>query len=457
MSSPASTAHPGAPRLRRTLTLWNLIVYGIVIVQPIAPMGIFGGIANKAHGHVVTTILIAMVAMMFTAVSYGKMARAYPSAGSAYTYVGSELSPLLGYLTGWSMVMDYLLNPLICIILCSDLAQNVLPQIPRAVWAVFFAASFTLLNLRGVKTSAKLNNWMVAGMTVVVVVFLIAAARYIFGMEPKISGFYVRPFFDRGTFSSVRVFQGTSLAVLTYIGFDGISTLSEEVENPRRNILLATVLVCLVTGILSSLEVYAAQLISPWIRALVNPDTAYVDVAGRVGGLRMFHLLNLTLLVANIGSGMGAQLGAARLLYGMGRGNALPKSFFGKVDERSGVPANNVILIGALALGGTFLMSYELGAELLNFGAFIAFMGVNLAAFVRYFLRERQNGASGIIANLICPWAGFVICAFIWWNLATTTKIFGAIWLTVGVVYGAIKTRGFKSELVSFEAPTATQ
>ncbi len=453
MSSVDFVAPGAAPHLRRTLNLWNLIVYGIILIQPIAPMGIYGGIANKAHGHVVTTLLIAMFAMMFTALSYGKMARAYPSAGSAYTYVGSELNPFLGYLTGWSMVMDYLLNPLICIILCSDLSQNIVPEIPHLLWAIFYAALFTLLNLRGVKTSATVNNWMVAGMSVVVAVFLFVAVRYVLGMGPKLPGFYTRPFFDSATFHSTWVFQGTSLAVLTYIGFDGISTLSEEVENPRRNILLATVLVCLFIGLLSAVEVYLAQLIAPWTAPLLKPDTAYVDVAGKVGGLRMFHLLNLTLLVANIGSGMGTQMGAARLLYGMGRGNALPRSFFGKVDARSGVPANNVLLIGALALGGSFLMSYEMGAELLNFGAFIAFMGVNLAAFVRYFLREGDRNLSSVIFNLICPWAGFIICAFIWWNLAPVTKIFGALWLAAGVAYGAVRTRGFRKELVSFDVP----
>jgi amino acid transporter len=453
MSTATSPASSRGPHLRRSLTLWNLIIYGIIIIQPIAPMGIYGGIANKAHGHVITTILIAMVAMMFTALSYGKMARAYPSAGSAYTYVGSEISPVLGYLTGWSMVMDYMINPLICIIICSDLTHMAFPVLPKAVLAVFFAAMFTFLNLRGVKTSAKLNNWLAAGMGVVVVVFLAAAVRYIFGMEPKIPGFFTRPLYDPQNFSSTAVFQGTSLAVLTYIGFDGISTLSEEVENPRRNILLATVLVCLVTGVLSSVEVYAAQLVSPWTGTIAQPDTAFVHVAELVGGLRMFHLLSITLLAANIGSGMGAQLGAARLLYGMGRGNALPKSFFGAVDAKSGVPANNVLLIGALALAGAFLMTYEMGAELLNFGAFIAFMGVNLAAFTRYFLRDREKGISSIIFNLICPLAGFAICAFIWWNLAHRTKIVGALWLLVGVAYGAVKTRGFRKELVSFETP----
>ncbi len=154
MSSAASQAPNGGAHLRRTLTLWNLIIYGVIIIQPIAPMGIYGGIANKAQGHVVTTILIAMVAMLFTALSYGKMARVYPSAGSAYTYVGSELHPVLGYLTGWSMVMDYLLNPLICIIICSDLSRNLVPQIPQAMWAVFFGAMFTFMNLRGVQTSS---------------------------------------------------------------------------------------------------------------------------------------------------------------------------------------------------------------------------------------------------------------------------------------------------------------
>src|SRR3954447_20208194 len=156
-STPANGTS-SAPTLRRTLGLWDLIIIGIVIIQPIAPMGIYGVISNKAGGHVVTTILIAMVAMLLTAISYGRMARAYPSAGSAYTYVGREIHPGLGYLTGWAMVMDYILNPLICTIICSKLTQNILPELPYWVLAVFFAVMFSGLNLRGVKTSARIND-----------------------------------------------------------------------------------------------------------------------------------------------------------------------------------------------------------------------------------------------------------------------------------------------------------
>ena len=144
-------------RLKRSLTLWHLIIIGIVIVQPIAPMGVYGVISNRAGGHVITTILIAMVAMLFTAISYGRMARAYPSAGSAYTYVGKEIHSGLGFVTGWSMAMDYMLNPIICTIWCSKAAMNLVPEIPYPFWAVFFALLFTALNLRGIRATARTN------------------------------------------------------------------------------------------------------------------------------------------------------------------------------------------------------------------------------------------------------------------------------------------------------------
>ena len=451
VADPQSSTPASSPaQLRRALSLWNLVIIGIVIIQPIAPMGIYGAINNEARGHVVTTILIAMVAMLFTAISYGKMARAYPSAGSAYTYVGREIHPALGYVTGWAMVMDYILNPLICTVICSELARNVLPEVPYAAFAIVFAALFTALNLRAIQTSARINEALAAGMTIVVVIFFVFVVRMLWGMHELGAGFFARPFYDPRTFSFNGVFRGTSIAVLTYIGFDGISAFSEEAENPRRNILLATVLVCVITGVLSGLEVYAAQLVwgdKPFPADQV--ESAFPIVARQVGGFFLFHLLNFTILIANIGSGMGAQLAAARLLYGMGRSDALPRGFFGVIDPRGQIPMNNVLLVGAIALTGAFFISYERGVELLNFGAFIAFMGVNAAAFMRYFLRAREKRWT----NLIVPLAGFAICFFIWLHLSTIAKVAGSGWLTVGIVYGAVRTRGFRSSLVNFDMP----
>jgi putrescine importer len=437
-----------APRLRRTLGLWDLVFYGIVLVQPVAPMGIFGVVSQEARGHVITTILIGMVAMLLTALSYGRMARAYPSAGSAFTYVGQELHPALGYVTGWSMVMDYVLNPMICTIYCSKVAMTFLPAVPYTAWVAFFAMLFTVLNLRGIKSSARTSEMLAAGMFVVVVLFLGAAIRYIAAADPGRSEL-LRPFYDPATFSLPAVLTGASVACLTYIGFDGISTLSEEVENPRRNILLATVLTCLITGVLASLLVYSAQLVWGNWTGFPDVDTAFVHVAGKAGGAWLFAIVSVTLLVANLGSGTGAHLGAARLLYGMGRSEALPRRFFGAIDPVHRIPRNNVLLVGVLAFIGGITLTYQLGAELLNFGAFIAFMGVNLAAFTRYWVR----GSDRRVTDFVLPLLGFSVCFYLWISLRWPAKVAGGLWLGAGVLYGLIRTRGFSRKMVSFELP----
>lgn len=448
MATPSATTSSSGPRLRRALTLWDLILYGVIVIQPVAPMSVFGVLSNRGRGHVVTTILIAMMAMLFTAISYGRMARAYPSAGSAFTYVGQEINPALGYVTGWSMVMDYMLNPMICIIWCSQQAHVFAPGIPYWGWAIFFACVFTGLNIQGVKTSARVNAGLAAAMGVVITIFFVAAARYVFGSPHDGLGFFTRPFYDPAMWNTKAVLSGTSIAVLTYIGFDGISTLSEEAENPRRNILLATVLTCLVIGILSGIEVYAGQLVWPARQAFPNVDTAFTFIAGRAWA-PLFAIVGFTLLVANFGSGMGSQLGAARLLYGMGRSNALPKSFFGAVDPKRHVPRNNVIFVGVIALIGAFIITYGLGAEMLNFGALIAFMGVNAASLMRYYVR----GTEKKITDLLPPIAGFLICLLLWLNLSRPAKIAGAVWMLVGIAFGAWKTRGFRGNLIDFELP----
>ena len=282
MASSSSSSPSDGPRLRRTLTLWDLILYGIIVIQPVAPMSVFGVLSDRGRGHVVTTILIAMVAMLFTAISYGRMARAYPSAGSAFTYVGQEINPALGYVTGWSMVMDYMLNPIICTIWCSQQAHVFAPGVPYLVWAVFFALVFTLPECPGSQNLGprQLRLWPRAWAWSSQY-FSSVAARYIFGHPHDGAGFFTRPSTIPTPVNTKAVLGGTSIAVLTYIGFDGISTLSEEAENPRRNILLATVLTCLVIGILSAVEVYAAQLIWPASQPFPDVDTAFVHVAGR--------------------------------------------------------------------------------------------------------------------------------------------------------------------------------
>jgi putrescine importer len=441
MSNSQSSSGP-APGLKRVLGLSALVLYGIILIQPTAPMPLFGAAVGLAKGHVVTTILIGMVGMLFTAISYGKMANAYPSAGSAYTYVSREIHPALGYFVGWGMIFDYVMNPIICVIWVSKAAINLIPEIPLGVYLVVFTLLFTGMNLRGIESSSRTNAVIATGLGVVIVLFLGAAVRYLIIHPPAVAADWTRPFYDPKTFSFSGVSAGASLAVLTYIGFDGISTLSEEVHNPRRNILLASVLVCIITGVLASVQVYFAQMVWP-ATTFPDQDTAFCFVAGRAGGQWLFHTVNLALLVATIGSGAGAQLGAGRLLYGMGRDNAIPKKFFGVVNARTRVPSNNIILVGALTLGGAFLLTYPIGAQLLNFGALIAFMGVNASSFTRYFLHNEKKS----FINLLIPFLGFTICFFLWLSLGLNAKIVGMCWLSAGVLYGAYRTNWFRKPL----------
>jgi len=430
------------PTLKRVLYLPALVLYGIVLIQPTAPMPLFGAAAVQGQGHVVTALLIGMVAMLFTAFSYGKMASAYPSAGSAYTYVGRELHPALGYFVGWSILFDYLINPVICVIWISKAANNILPSVPCGVFVVLFALLFTIMNLRGIEASARTNTIIATGLGVVIVLFLAAGIRYLWLNPPVGTAGWTQPFYNPQTFSIQTVSGGAALAVLTYFGFDGISMLAEEAHDSRRNILRATVLVCLLTGLLASIQVYVAQLIWPETK-FPDVDTAFCYVAGKAGGQWLFQTVNAALLVASIGSGMGAHLAAGRLLYSMGRDNAIPNRFFGYLHPRTRIPSKNILLLGGIVLVGAFLMNYPLGCELVNFGALIAFMGVNIAAFVHFYLRSERK----TFWNLLSPMAGCAVCFYLWISLGPIAKWVGLAWLLTGLAYGAWRTRFFTKSL----------
>jgi amino acid transporter len=337
--------------------------------------------------------------------------------------------------------------------------MNIIPGLPFYAWLVVFAAFFTWVNLHGIKSSARLNEILCLAMILVVIVFFAAVVNVLWRVHHD-PGFFLKPFYDPPNFKSQTLFAGTSVAVLTYIGFDAISTLSEEAENPGRNILLATVLVCVFAGVLSGLEVYAAQLVwgsKPF--AADRVESAFALISQQVGGVLLFQVMNFTLLVANAGTAIASQLAAGRLLYGMGQGNAIPKSFFGAIEPKHRVPRNGIVLVGVVALIGAATLeffsgttggsAYAIGAQALNFGAFISFMGVNAASFTHYWWRGNNRSWS----NFLVPVLGFVICGFIWFHLSSAAMILGAVWMALGIVYGAIRTRGFRTGLVRFDLP----
>ena len=447
MSTPATIQTPNGavvPRLRRVLSLWDLILYGIVAVTPSAPVTVFGLALVMSKGHAVDTILVAMVAMVFTGFSYGRMAALYPSAGSAYTYVGRGLNPHLGFLAGWAMLLDYVVIPLFCVIYGSLVIQRMFPQVPYLFWTALLAGVMTYLNLRGIRSTARANQVLISVMMVVLIAFIVLAIRYIFGHQGWSGLFTLQPFYNPKTFSAGSLATATSFAALTYLGFDSVTTLAEDVHNPRRNVLLATVLVCAFTGVFGGLLVYLAQIVWPDYSTFSNIETAFMDVTQRVGGPLLFQAMALMLFVANVGSGLTGQVGAARLLFGMGRDNVLPRRFFSYLDPKRNTPTHNIWLIGILAFVGAQVMSYELTAEILNFGAFLGFMGVNVATFWQFYVVGQPGRKKNFFADALVPGLGFIFCLIIWLGLATPAKIAGGIWFAVGLIHSGIRTRGFR-------------
>jgi amino acid transporter len=324
-----------------------------------------------------------------------------------------------------------------------------LTGIPFPITALIIAGFVTALNLIGIKSSARANKLLLSAMCAVIAVFFILAVHYLFHLGQWAGLFSVEPFYDPVSFNLQRIWGATSFAALTYIGFDGITTLSEDVENPKRNVLFATVLVCLLTGLLSGAEVYLGQRIWPNWHTLSNLETAFMDVCQRVGGTLLFQAMGAVLILAALGSALTGGLGAARLLFGMGRDGVLPKKIFAHIHPETNTPTYNILIVGAIAYCGAIGLNYagnafERAGELLNFGAFLAFMGVNLSTFWHFALLRKGGHRPRPLADIVLPLIGFTFCASIWWNLNGLAKVAGGIWFLIGLVYLAAVTRGFR-------------
>lgn len=436
-------ANGGTPHLSRVLGLWDVVFYGMVLVSPTATVPLFGLSQKLSHGFTVTCLMIAMGAMAITAVSYGRMAAVYPSAGSAYTYISRALNPHLGFLVGWALLLDYLDQPILNSIYGALTIQRLLPGVPYIVLSFLFVALMTYLNLRSIRATARVNEIVLAFLISVIGIFIILAVRYLFKMYGIGGLFSTQPFYDPHTFEWRTIATGTSLAALTYIGFDGVTLLSEEVKNPKRNILVAGVMVCLFTGLFCGLQAYLAQRVWPDYRAYPHVETAFMDISRIVGHTWLFHAMAAVLIVMSLACGLTGQLGAARLLFSMGRDNVLPRWPFAHLG-RTNVPSANVLILGVVAFLFTQIFSYELAAEMLNFGAFLAFMGVNFSCFTHYYVHTPEGYKRHLVKDAVIPLVGFLFCLWIWCNLSRPSLIRGAIWIGAGFIYAAIKTRGFR-------------
>ncbi len=439
------------PQFKRVLGLRDLIIYGLVILTPTAPYPVYGIIQKVSLGHAALAYMVAMVAMLFTAASYGKMSAAFPVAGSTYTYAQRALSEHIGFLAGWSMMLDYFLIPLLSVIYSALIAARYVPQVPYIVWAIFFTIAITLINIRGISMTARASNVMMVILSFSAILFVVLAVHLIVGSHGW--GGLVAPqaIYNPSTFKLRPMMLGAGIATLSYIGFDAVSTLAEDVQNPEKNIAIATVSVCIIQAFFCVVQVYLAEIVWPDYHTFPKVDTAILDIGKLLGGPVMMGWITFVLLVAGLASALTGQAGASRLLFGMGRDGVISRKIFAYVDEKYSTPTRSIYVMGGITLLGAILIRFQLAVELLNFGAFVGFILVNLSVIRHYYLRQRQRSGMNFVMNLVFPSLGALVCGYVWMSLSTPAKIVGFIWLGLGLAYLAYLTKGFSRSPIKLE------
>jgi amino acid transporter len=432
------------PSLRRIFSRRDLILYGLVLLGPTAAYPVFGIVQQTSRGHAVLSYMVAMVAMLFTAASYGKMSGAFPSAGSTYTYAQKGLHPNIGFIAGWAMILDYFLIPLLSVVYVALTANRMLPQVPYFVWAILCTVMITAINVRGIRVTARAGNVMMVLMTACAILFVIVAARWVILRHGAAGLISLPALYNPETFSLRPLMLGAAIASLSYIGFDAISTLAEDTIRPERDISIATVLVCLIQTVFCVVTVYLAALIWPDFRTFPNPDTAILDIANTAGGAWMMGAMIFILLVAGVASALTGQAGASRLLLGMGRDGVISRRIFAHIDPKFSTPVRGIYVMGFVSLIGSLVMRFQLVVELLNFGAFIGFILVNLSVIRHFYFRLHQRTGYALFSNLLFPSAGTLVCTYVWFNLSFKARVAGFCWLGIGLVYLTVITRGFR-------------
>jgi amino acid transporter len=442
--------------LHRSLGFVDLLVYGLIFMVPIAPFGIFGSVFQGSGGMVALAYAIGMVAMMFTALSYSQMSRAFPMAGSVYTYAGRGISPPVGFLAGWMILLDYVLVPALLYLIAAIAMNSLVSGIPVWLWLVGFVVLNTVVNYMGIEMTARVNKVMLAAELVVLAIFLVIGIVAL--TQGKGRGFDFSPLYDSGTFSWSLVFGAVSIAVLSFLGFDGISTLAEENKESADAIGRAMVAALLLAGVLFIVQTWVASLLVTDPEALVakgDPGgTAFYDAAAVAGGQWLFKLTALATAIAwGFANSLVAQAATSRLLYAMARDRQLP-SFLARVHERKGVPVNATLLVAVVSLVlGLYFNTRDDGISLLstlvNFGALTAFLALHVSVVVHYVVR---GGSRDWWRHLAAPVIGFAILAYVLLNAQLQAKWLGLIWFAVGLaVLAVLVALGRRPELALVE------
>ncbi len=439
--------------LRRGMGLWDVVLYGVLFMVIIAPHSIWGLVQQQGLGMSTLVYVVGFVAIGFTALSYVRMSRRFPIAGSVYSYVQRGLNPHAGFMSGWLILLDYCITPALLYTMVANWGTMLVPNSPWWLWIIVFIAFNTFVNIRGVSLTRGIDFVIFAVEIIAVIAFVALGCNFIMGGGGA-GEFNMDPVWqpEKVTFNFLAA--GISIAALNFLGFDGISTLAEETEHPEKNIGRGILIALGIIIVCFAVQTYIASLIQPdwasWSEEHAN--NAFFYGCQLIGGnIFMNIMLVINIVAVGIANIMNAQLAASRLLYSMGRDKVIP-SIFGKVHPKYKTPWVGSLFIGAVALVLVAVLGMADLATLVNFGALASFIMLNFSVFWFFFIKEGKRKTFGDwVKYLICPWIGIIILAYVFTGFQPITYIMGITWFVIGFIILVVKSKGFKEVPEAFK------
>jgi amino acid transporter len=427
-----------APELKAKLSLSSIVLFGVAYMSPAIVMLTFGVIAGASHGTSPTAYIIAAAAMSLTALSYGRMARIFPASGSAYTYARKTINAHVGFLVGWAILLDYFFLPMVAWLIQSVYLNAQFPAVPVWVWLLVNVVVTTIVNGLGIVLADRVNKTLMTLTGLGIAAFVVLCIGHLTADHPAS---LTAPLWN-GTTTVAAVSGGAAIAAYSFLGFDAISTLSEETRDPQRNIPRGIFLAVVIGGLIFVVVSYVMQLVHPG-GSFEDSSTASYSMSVLVGGKVFADIVNLVVIVGGFASAMAIQASTSRLMFVMGRDGVLPRGFFGRLNARFNTPLLNLVLIGVVAMFGLGL-SLDTATSFINFGAFLTFTMVNVCVVVHFVRQWRRRERLSVVRYAVLPVLGALVDLYLLTQLGPIALWLGIGWLVIGIVYLAVLTRGFR-------------
>jgi len=436
----ANAPRSAPAQLRRVLGLPALVFFGLVYMVPLTIFTTYGIVTELTGGRTAGAYLVTLLAMLFTATSYSFMVKRFPVAGSAYSYTNMAFGPNVGFLAGWSLLLDYLFIPMINYLLIGLFLNIAFPAIPA--WAIVLAAIavVTVLNVVGIHSVAKTSNLIVGAQIVFIGVFVALSWQGLAGQPVDL----LAPLRGDGSAPGfAALMAGAAVLCLSFLGFDAVSTLAEECKDARRDVPRAIILTTLGAGLLFTVLAYVSQLVLPG-STFANSDAAANEVMIKAGGQFLANFFTAAFVAGSLGSALASQAAVSRILFTMGRDRVLPQRSFGYLSPRFGTPVFATLLVSVFSLLALVIDLATL-ASLISFGALVAFSAVNLAVVKTHLMDDAdQRTPLGLLRYGAVPLVGLSLTLWLWTSLSALTLVIGLCWFALGLAYLAVLTAGFR-------------